>query len=1100
MAVGKKHTSKFLIVNKVYVEHIKEGIDYKEIRKIDNRLSGGYELLATVKEPTYRILNEEGGFDVVDRETFVKFISESGYKVPSHKWREENKVLYSIDDYESNKLKSGSTFSIALNELYSCLGYELAVLDLDLANNSKEEYEKVRDLVYRLSNKRKILKTPNGFHIIIKRSEYEKLLNKLKVDDVKVMKNDIKINGVSVKADIFRSWKDVRYIVIPTKGLREMLGGGVLLNGNIILNNTPKDIVDIFEEINDMQEDGFINLILENVEEINNNDGYTHIQDEIINKNGGIKRNVLKSFCEEVGIDNLSNFTVHDLCNAISSIGSVDGTGRYNKLLRLMFYYVISVLVKKTKDYEDLKSTYNTIKIYEEDDEILLYEAINSIYPEKKQAEERVKQFVSNIDKFRDNIAQKLYEKVYDAVKKHMNKSYSIEDESRQVNLDKGETVMSLARKFHDLGVRRYGPEHVVDKYKYYKLEEFLKTNDYIKRSIPDSYAGIILHLKDVEYNVDGEKRRIFKLIPQYSTSYYDDSEKAFLLFVADDDGEIYCIKISKQGSFIEEVRSLDRPIFYKYYIHYTDDIRYNIAIKRVDLDFVNELIQDKQKAKEYLNEFVKDVFSYYTLNTKEEIYDDIIKKSLVAALFSPKGFILQLVGRSGVGKTSLANALGIIANNGSRPRLVDLGNNVEETKYSIYDNLSEGLSVVLDEIPKELDERLQKAIFTIVTTTNYSYRKKYAAKPIKIEIPAKIITTSIDVVDWAADARRRTIIIHLEKSSAVEFGLDRVEEYYENIAEKTTLAKIAFYSLIGNVELNDEEVKKLSKVGSIPDSLKDIIGRYFKAIGYNIDDVVAAFDDTNQSSVTIDPLYINMITVMASDDVREFIEKETEIFENNGEWYTIRLSDFLKLLYAKGMIKNRKQEGYLNFVGKMTDSLLKFKPDPSKFKETFMALVQGKIENGINYAEISHKITSMSKSQKVIEQLKESAKVPTSELVKYGVSISFIYDQKDKNSKHKVRIRYIKEEVEDKNEKNATTTNKTDNQPKQVEQKLLFTDEQLKENVKKQREDYLTYLEFKVNEYLSKSEYKFEERQDNDDKEVFASVADDDDYDDLIF
>lgn len=1009
-----KTQSKILIVNKVYVEHIQDGVDYKEIRKINNKFSEGYELLATVKEPTYRIVNEEGGFDVVDRDTFIKFISESEYKVPLHKWSGEGKVLYSIDDYYSKKVKECSTFSLALNELYSSLGYEVVVLDLDLDNNSYEEYEIIRDFVYRLSSKRKILKTPKGFHIIINRSEYEKLLSKLGTDDVKITQNNIKINGVSVKADIFRSWKDVRYIVIPTRGLREMLGGGVLYNGNIILNNTPKDIVDIFEEINNIKDDDFIDLILESVEEINDNDEYIHIQDEIINKNGGIKRNVLKSFCEEVGIDNLSNFTIHDLCRSIKNIGSVDGTGRYNKLLRLMFYYVLSILVKKTKDFQDLKTSYNTINIYEGDDEILVYEAINSIYPEVKKSQERVKQFVSDIHKVRDRIVNKLYDKVYEAVKKHISKSFLNVVQDDEVVIEKGESVVTLAMKFDVLGVRRYGPDYVVDRYKYYKLDEFLKANDYIKKSIPESFSGIILHLRDVEYNVNGEKRRIFKLIPQYSTSYYDDKDKAFLLFVADDVGEIYCIKISKEGSFIENVRSLDRPIFYKYFIHYSDDIRYNTSVKVVDLDFVNELIEDKEKAKEYFNDFVKDVFYCYSLNTSKELYDDIIKKSLVASLFSPKGFILQLIGRSGVGKTSLATALGIIASNGVRPGLVELGNNVEETKYMIYDNLSEGLAVVLDEIPKELDEKIQKAIFTIVTTTNYSYRKKYASKPIKIETPAKIITTSIDTVDWAADARRRSIILHIEKSTGVNIKLDSVDEYYDNIIEKTTLAKIAFYSIISSVELSEDEIEKLSKVSSLPDSLKDTVGRYFKAIGYDLDDVVAAFDDTNQSFVSVDPLYMNIIEMLVSDDVKDFIKENPSIFEKSGEWYNIKLSDFLRLLYSKGIIKKEEDEGCIKIFGKIPESLEKFEVDPDKFRETFMYLLESKKVNGIDYGEINNKIISMAKSKALNQRLRKSSNIPDSELRKLGVSLSFINKPNDKNNRNIVRVRYFDNETDD--------------------------------------------------------------------------------------
>lgn len=1012
MNVGNDKTkAKVFIQNRVYVHENNVGLNYKEIRKINNNRSDGYELIGVVSKYGYSILNDDGGFDRVDYDKFVKYLSNSGYKTPVNSWSGDNKVLYSLEDYDKGVIKDGHTLSIALNELYENFGYEVVVIDLDLGDKTQEEYDKVKDLVYNLSYIRDVIKTPNGFHLILKKSEYEKLLNKLGINDVNVLSNNLSINGVSIKADIFRTWKDVRYIVIPTKGsIREMLGGGILRNGNVIVGNSPYDILMLFHNIHESSDnDDFINGLLSNIEEINNNDEFSSIQSNIVNKNGYVRKGVLDSFCKEVGIENLRDYDIRSFCRSISSIGNVDGTGRYNKLLKYVYYYVVSVLVKKSNSYKDLLSSYKSIDIYDNDDNLEVYNALKTVYPDQNQLKIRSKQFIADIDKVRDRIAQKLYESVYNAIKKHMNKTSWLSIYPDKIICSKEDTLESLAYKFHERGVRRYGDNIIVDGCIYYTVDEFKKGNRHINKAIPDSLSHFHIYLKEPEYEYKNKIYKTFKIIPKGRSYFYDHETKSSLIFVKDKDFNIYCIRTSQSGVFIEKINDLERPIFYRYYISKEDYLNFNQKLNVEDLSLIRKIIKNKDKAKEFLNKFVEYIFYYYTLSTSNAKYDNIIKHALVVSLLSDAGFLLQLIGQSGVGKTVLAMGLGTLASHSGFAGTLTLSDNTDENKYRILQNLYEGKATVIDEIPKTLDEKTQRTIFSVITSQVNDHRLKYATQSIQLYEQAKIITTSLDIVEWASDARRRSIIVAVARSDEKDkyIGLEPVKVYHNEISKKRTLARIALYSIISNVKLDENEARDLSKVSSIPDNLKQIVGLYFKAIGYDLNDVIEAFSNTNQSNTSLNPLFMNILEVLSSDNVKSFIKERTDIFVKEGGWHILKTVDLLRLLYANGMIKNESSDEYFSFFGNIPEAVRTFTPDPSNFKETFLNLLEGRYVNGVDFKEIDNKIVVMAKSRTLNKKIRELFQIPTSETEGYGIEIFSEYRKEDKRARNVLKIKY---------------------------------------------------------------------------------------------
>ncbi|MEM5877957.1 MAG: hypothetical protein QXF12_03680 [Candidatus Aenigmatarchaeota archaeon] len=1059
--VVAKADAKVFLLNKVYTEaYEKNGVNVKEFRLITNNKTNSFQVVARIEGSEYKI-EENGVFKTVDFEKFANHLNKRGYKAPLNQWKKEGKVLYSASDYENGVISKGSTLSLVLNELKSQLGYDVVVIDFDLASNTDEERRKIDEFVNHLSEKREILATPNGYHILISRSEYEMLLNLLNVNGLQVTSNNMNIRNVSVKFDAFKTWEGVRYILVPTKGsVREELGGGILYKGVVKKGIKPIEIIYMFDKFHSYNnEDGFIDLLVNNIGEVNGKNDFQHVVDAIVSNSGYAKTKPLKDFCREVGISNLANFDINALCRAIERVGNKDGTGRYGKILRYIFYYVSALLVKRTNSYEELLNVYENIDIYSKDDELKIYEALEKVYTDPRELAEKSRSLIKYKERTKINIVERL-RKIYDAIKKHMfstSNDNNDDEDGRRIKATSDDTFITLAKKFADLGVRRYGSEHIVYDCFYKTKDEFRAHNEYILKSISQNLCEFYHELPEPFFVVDGEYYDDFELIPRGAKYYYDAKRKSNLLFFKDKKSRIaYCIRFSEKGFDIEQVDGLNRPLFYRYYISNVDwkDLRKELDV--FDIEYIQRLINDKEYAKLFFDEFVKIVFNYYVLSTLSEEYDIVLKKSVIVSLFSDYGFILHLIGQSGVGKTALASALGIIGSNGVGSSVYSLTKNADENNYMILEKMSRGLAVVLDEIPNQLDERNQRLLLSIVTTDKNDFRPKYKAKPITIRTPAKIIATSVDTVQWAVDAKRRTMIFTLANPSkrGSKPGQESVQEYHENVKNLTLAAKIAYYSIISNVKLDDEDYSLFYKVPSIPDTMKIPIFKFFKSIGYDLNKVVAAFDKNNQTFSAVSEFYTNIISTMSQSDVKEFIRNKPDIFKPMGEWYKIELHNFFRLLYSKGMIKTVQSEDYFYISNLMDASARAYNPDPSKFKETFMNLMQQKVVNGVNFKEIDEKLCDLTRStHKVIPKLKAISYIPTSFIESFGISIIFVHES-DKRVKNSIHIRFL----DDKNNNDKNDSNKT-------HQKALFSDEQLKETIKKQKEEPRTYLEFRLGE-----------------------------------
>lgn len=561
----------------------------------------------------------------------------------------ENKVLFSLKDYENGIIKDGDTFSIALNELYDKLGYELAVIDIDLKGNSKEVFDIATELAFELSEIRSLLKTPNGYHIILKRSEYEKFLERYGIsdNDLKTLANSISILGHKVSSDVFRTWKDVRYILIPTKhSVRELLGGGVVSNRKIIQGNTLKDVVEVFRHIHESEHsDEFLNVLFKYIKEVNDKDELVSIQNSILNENQQIKRGALSAFCKEIGVKNLSDYDIKKLCDAIRGVGDVDGTGRYSKILKYFFYYITTKLVLYTKDYKDMVANYRSVDIYKNDENLEVYNALKVVYKNEAQLKLRANQFIHNINQMRDRIATKMYETVYDAIKKHIyKKKTSFTFEYDKIIATREDTLTSLAEKFASRGIRKYSSNIVVDGPFYYTIDQFKKGNRHINRAIPDSLSHFHVYLPSPVYNHNGKKYTNFVVIPEGRVQFYDKERKTRVMFVKDYKSKLYCVAVSEDGVKIEKVDDLDRPIFFRYYISYNDYVNYKNSLKSENIKEIWKVIKDVNYARQKVEEATKLVFDYYTLNTKTEKNDEIVKKSIVASMCSDEGLICNLL------------------------------------------------------------------------------------------------------------------------------------------------------------------------------------------------------------------------------------------------------------------------------------------------------------------------------------------------------------------------------------------------------------------------------------------------------------------------
>ncbi|MEM4166773.1 MAG: hypothetical protein QW255_05450 [Candidatus Bilamarchaeaceae archaeon] len=1090
---GDKSSSKVFLLNRIFVKHfIRNGFPVKEFRAHtkDPRNS---QLLAYIQEDGYYV-KRQGKIKRVTAQEFMKWLmEESEYKRPVDKWGDENATFYSHDDYVKGDIRKGYTLSLVLNEVYRTLGYEVAVIDIDLSSNSQSERKVVGEFVKSLSEKREILATPNGFHILISRSEYELFINLLNTKDIRTISNNIKVNGVLTKCDIFLTWNGVRYILVPTDGsVREELGGGILFNGEVKKGNEPIDIINLFEKVNALNnEDGFIDALISSIRVDKEGEQFDDIVKDVVGSGGYAKKGGLMEFCRSIGIDNLSKYDINVLCRAIERLGTVNNSGRREKILRFFFYYIATILVKNTSSYEEMKDKYETITIFTDEDKRKVYESLEKIYLDSQKLSLRTKQFIQYADRQKMQIAEKKISKeLYEAIKNHIHNKdkYKFVREDQTVELSKNDTWQSAAVKFHKVGVRRYDSKTIVARCCYFTREEFRDSNFYTKRRIPDSLSSFYLLLPTPSFYVDGKYYDSFKLIPAGSTYYYDSVKRASLLFFKHKKTkEPYCLKFTDEGFEIENVREVDRPLFYEYYISIRDFYDFETTLMELDMDIVDKLVYEKEFAKKTIDDFVKYVFNYYTLNPNNDEYDDIVKKAIIASLFSDNGFILQLVGQSGVGKTTLAKALGIVANNGRPSPSYSLGDNPDENNYRIMERISRGYAIILDELPKKIDEKTQRFIFSVVTSEENDFRKKYQAESVTVTHPAKIITTSLKVVDWAADAHRRSMIFTIHnKADKEKPGTESVRQYFATLMTTTIFAKIAFFSIISGVKLEKEDYDFFYRVSSIPDSLKISVFKFFKSVGVGLNKVVDAFNNTNQSIFSIKDFYINILELLSSDDVKEFIkdEKNRDHFPilKDG-YYKISFPDLIRLLYAKGAVKKEITDDYIYISNIREDAVRNHNPDPSKFKETFVNLKQGNVVGGIDFKVIAKKLTDISRNRDIIEKIEGITSIPTSFVEGYGISIAF-YRDNDKHAKVKnhILIRFL-DNV--KSEDNNDAHKKADIQTKQVEQKALFSDEQLKETIKKQKEEPRTYLEFRLGETQeeqlldhapSKSLYWFEE------------------------
>lgn len=953
---SNKEKSKVFLKNQVYVVHHQLNSGYKEIWKHDGRRKSGGELVGIISNDVYRVKNESEQFVNVDFEGFLEYLNNSGYKKPIGQWGNDEGV-YSIEDYRMGIIKDGETLSIVLNKLYTELGLELVVLDFDLKSVRDEYRNTIDEKIVEISHYRDILKTPNGYHVVLTREEYNRLLEKFGLSDesIKTTSNKVVLYDVEVSVDIFRTWKDVRYILIPTKGsIREMLGGGVLRNGNLVKDNAPADILDVF--LNIKSDDRFFASISGAISSINSVDEMDVVGKEFKNAVSSNRESAIGDLCNALGIRNLSDFTIDVLCQNILKVGDVDGTGRYDKVLRLFYYYILSKLVKNTKSFSDMKNNYQNVLIYENDDEQKVYSALESVYPNHNQLLSRVDSFIKRINYHRDNIARKMYEGVYNAIKKHMKKSKSVINISidGRIVIGKDWDIDDLARVMSDLGVRRYDNNTIVDGFLYYSVEQFKKYNKYTSRAIPDALVGFHTsrHMKRLAYEHKGRYYTEFKLIPSGVTHYYDSEKKEHLMFFRNRKGSVICLRFGESGVYREDLSKINRPIFNRYLLAVDDYENMKMTLPKVNEKVIKDLIYDKEKSRKFLEMLLDKIFDYYSFDLSNEKNDRIVKHALVASVLSDAGFIIQIVGASGTGKSVLASALSYLGSFSNSVGAMTINDNVDEIWYKILENHSMGNIVMIDEIPKDIKEQLQTAFLSLVTSKSHRFRYKYSKHTTEINLPVKIITTSTSPTSWVADAVRRSVILNVYRShkKGTEIKTGDVEGYYNTVKDFKIYARVAYYSMISNVKIEDDEYIEMLKSINIPDDLKNILYKYFKSLGYDIKDVLATFNEVNRTQESLNPLIENILDAVASKEFKDFLYKNGNIFKKVDNSFRISYKDFVRILYSMGMVKNEMTEEYLYFSSTQNTIDQVPLPDPSDFEETYFKLLQ-------NNDELSQKI-----------------------------------------------------------------------------------------------------------------------------------------------
>lgn len=1020
MMVGKSinnevKSSKVLLKNQLYIYSDPSNNSYKEIRKYDTRHKSGFDTLGLILDNVYKVKNEKNEFVSVDYETFIDYLNSNGYKKPVGTWSNENHI-YSIQDYENGVVRDGETLSIVLNHLYSKLGLELVVLDLDLKSNKKEDRDVIDNLMFSLSNDRDILKTPNGYHIILKRSEYEDLLSRfgLSDNDIKTTSNKLTICDIDVQVDIFRTWKDTRYILIPTKNsIREFLGGGILRNGDLIKGNTPVDIINTFINVSNDQSDSFYKSFSGNVLCINNADEMESVNKEFRKAFSSNKENALLSLCKDLGIKNLSEYNIDVLCRNISNVGDVDGTGRYDKILRYIYYYVLVKLVSKTESYDDLKSRYHEIEIYENDDADKVYNALESVYTNPRDLLVKVDLFIKRINYHRNNIALKVYDVVYKAIKKHMSRTSNSFDIvfSDRFAIGKDWDTDYLASIMAQRGVRRFDNENIVDGFLYYSVEEFKKINKHTVRAIPDSLVGFHTSkfMPRLGYEYKGKTYTEFKLIPRGVFYYYDSDNKDHLMFFRNDKTEIICLKFGESGIYMENLSKINKPIFNRYLLSANDYERMKMALPKVNVKVIKKLLEDKDKSKEFIEAFINKVFGYYSFDLSNDKIDKITKHALLASVLSDAGFIIQLVGASGTGKSVLATGLSYLGSFTNHVGTITINDNVDEVWYKILENHAQGNVVMIDEIPKDIKSQLQTLILSLVTSKSHKFRFKYSRNAIDINLPVKILTTSTQPTSWVSDAVRRSMVLYVYRASGKdnESIINDVEKYYDMILQYKVYIRVAYYSLISTVKEKGSDYTDIAQSTNIPDDLKNVFYRYFKALGYDIKDVLSAFREVNRSQDSLQTILEGLLDILSDDRFRSLLDKNPSLFRKSGNSYYISYQDFLRILYSFGMIKNETTEDYFYFTGAQnaTDSIPE--PNPNDYEEAFRKLVE---DNDVLSNKINKRIEDLKKSRGFTKKMDELFGVYINYKMERGIKI---LEKKKINRKTYLFIEYFDNDVQ---------------------------------------------------------------------------------------